>query len=129
MEIEEVKSTAKLSNGSLPGMSMENKKASQGIQFLEDQGLNLYAVLDCAGLPDPAVALMQEDQIPLSDYARLVLLGNAGPRVWKRLQASGMKGRHPVDQYSRQIAKIFWEQYLDSPEVVVLYPHGFQGRL
>ena len=57
---------------------MDQENLSYGIEFLAQRGLNLYAVLDCASLPDEVVQVMRKQDIPVSEYSRLVLLGHGG---------------------------------------------------
>jgi hypothetical protein len=65
---------------------MNQRHVRAGIYFLEQAGLNLVAVLDCAALPESTVRIMRESGVPLSVYRRLVLLGHGGKRMWQALQ-------------------------------------------
>ena len=71
---------------------------------LAAEGINLFAVLDSTALPEAAVTALRQADIPLTDYRRLLLLGNAGATFWQRLHHAGrFAGRaNPVDEHSRR---------------------------
>ena len=98
------------------------EKITEGIRFLSQAGLNLYAVLDCASLPQDVLEMMRQQGIRLERYSRLVLLGHGGRRLWEALQAFGHQTNDPVDYYSLVMTKTFIEQYLGSPSSLMLYP-------
>jgi hypothetical protein len=70
---------------------MNQMHVRAGIRFLEQAGLNLVAVLDCAALPEATGRIMRESGVPLSVYRRLVLLGHGGKRMWQARQKRGVK--------------------------------------
>ena len=59
---------------------MDKGELSQGIEFLAEQGLNLFATLRCEALPDDVVKAMLAEDIPLHDYTNLILVGHGGRR-------------------------------------------------
>jgi hypothetical protein len=63
---------------------MNQMRLVEGIRFLEQAGLNLAAVLDCAELSEATAQIMAQAGVPLSAYWRLTLVGRGG-------QAWGMK--------------------------------------
>jgi hypothetical protein len=65
---------------------MNQRRVRAGIRFLEQAGLNLVAVLDCAALPETTAQIMRESGVPLDACRRLVLLGHGGKRMWQALQ-------------------------------------------
>lgn len=97
-------------------------KFEAGLRFLAQGGLNLAAVLDPAALPDSARQLMNDSNVPLDEYRRLVLLGHGGQRLWKALQAQGMETADPVDHYSAALTRRFIRDYLDDAPTHWLYP-------
>ena len=101
---------------------MNNEQLRQGIEFLAEAGLNLYAVLDCASLPDEIAEMFHQQGIRLAQYSRLVLLGHGGQQMWKQLQVFGHRTKDPVDHYSQVMAQTFIEQYLGGPSSLMLYP-------
>ncbi|MGB0384621.1 MAG: hypothetical protein ACPGWR_07335 [Ardenticatenaceae bacterium] len=101
---------------------MNREKISEGIQFLSEAGLNLYAVLDCGSLPEDVALMMREQGIRLEEYSRLVLLGHGGRRMWEALNEFGKPPHDPVDTYSLRMTKVFIDDYLGSPRHMMLYP-------
>jgi epoxyqueuosine reductase len=93
-----------------------------GIQFLAQGGLNLFASLDLAALPEPIRQMMAQSGVPLGDYRRLVLLGHGGRRMWEALQAGGWRTADPVDHYSASLTCQFIADYLGDPPTFWLYP-------
>jgi epoxyqueuosine reductase len=101
---------------------MNQRRVRAGIRFLEQAGLNLVAVLDCAALPETTAQIMRESGVPLDAYRRLVLLGHGGKRMWRALQKWGLKTADPVDYYSTTVTHQFVTDYLDNPPILWLYP-------
>jgi ferredoxin len=99
----------------------------QGTQFLTRQGLNLVAVMDCAALPATITTAMQQAQVPLADYKRLVLVGHAGTAFWQALNEFGLVGSDPVDYYSQLMSVRFVREYLDLDisAYLLLYPGDY----
>ncbi|MCO6452725.1 MAG: hypothetical protein J5I90_18225 [Caldilineales bacterium] len=93
-----------------------------GIRFLAEGGLNLFAILDCAGLPDGIRRMMTEGGAPLAEYRRLVLIGHGGRRLWQALQETGMARDDPIDHYSVDLAGQFMRDYLGDAPTFWLYP-------
>lgn len=104
---------------------MDEAKLSEGIEFLAEQGLNLFASLPCATLPDDVVQAMRAEDIPLHDYTGLVLIGHGGRRLWQALTAFGMQTADPVDHFSRVMTRRFIDEFLGAPPVLMLYPTGY----
>jgi hypothetical protein len=104
---------------------MNQVQLLEGIQFLAEQGLNLFAILDCATLPDETVQALVSEDIPVHDYTRLVLVGHGGRRLWQALAAFGMKTADPVDHFSLTMIRQFIDDYLGAPPVLILYPSGY----
>jgi hypothetical protein len=105
-------------------MAMNETKLFQGVEFLAEQGLNLFAALPCGALPNDIKRTLLAEDIPLQDYRSLVLLGHGGRRLWPALTAFGMKTADPVDHFSLVMTRRFIDAFLDSPPVLMLYPAG-----
>ncbi len=104
---------------------MDEKRFYQGIEFLADQGLNIFATLPCETLPASVAQAMLAEDIPLADYTNLVLIGHGGRRLWQALTAFGMKTADPVDHFSLVMAQRFIDEFLGTPPVLMLYPTGY----
>lgn len=106
-------------------MTRDQVQLLEGIRFLAEQGLNLFATLECAALPGEIVQAMVSEEIPLYDYTSLVLIGHGGRRLWQVLSAFGMKTADPVDHFSLMMTRQFIDDYLGAPPVLTLYPSGY----
>lgn len=77
------------------------------VAFFAEAGLNRQHVFNIADLP----ASILVDLPPLPAERQLILLGHAGRQLWNGVQAAGIPGDHPIDEYCRQtIARFFAEQ-------------------
>ena len=96
---------------------LESEKIADGVQFLAENGLNLFAVLDCATLPE-----VIQESLPEGGFRRLVLLGNGGSAFWQALQRHGMDAVDPVDRFSLLLAQTFIDDYLGEAHSEMVYP-------
>ena len=62
---------------------------------LAEAGLNRQHVFNLADLPAALLAPLGD----LSGFRQLILLGHGGRRLWDCVQAAGMAGEHPIDDY------------------------------
>jgi|GEM_PF-79743 len=99
---------------------------NDGIHFLAEHGLNLFAVFDCATLPQPIYNAFATDGIPLEPYSRLVLFGNGGGHLWEALKSStmgrGIDSADPVDDFSQKLTEHFICHYLPAAQTHIFYP-------
>lgn len=98
------------------------QQLQSGIQFLAEAGLNLFASLACAALPEPLKAQLLAAEVPLSAYGRLILIGHGGRHLWAQLQNGAMNVPDPVDSYSLRLTQQFIRDYLENAPHVMLYP-------
>ena len=108
---------------------LDKAQLNRGIQFLAGQGLNLYAVFDCTTLPHSIIHTTATENIPWREYTRLMLLGNAGTRLWPALTTFGMKTADPVDYFSLEVTRNFINNFLDGPPTLILYPQAYNVPL
>jgi hypothetical protein len=71
-----------------------------GQEALAADGLNLLAVLAVADLP-AALRAPLAGAPGAPPAPRLVLVGNAGPALWRTVQAAGIASDDPIDDFSR----------------------------
>ena len=90
--------------------------------MLSRQGLNLFAILSADLFPDAFNTAVLEAGIELDDYPSLIVVGHSGNTLWRQLNASGMHGPDPVDQFSVKHVRHFIDAYLDRCPHVLLYP-------
>ncbi len=93
-----------------------------GLHFLAQNGLNLFASFSTNTLPQPMHSQLKKNGISLDAYSHLMLTGNGGTLFWARLQEAGLKTADPVDTFSIQLTQQFITHYLDNPPQVQLYP-------
>jgi len=75
---------------------------------LSAQGLNLQAVLDLNQLPADVIDSLALDETERASYTQLLLIGHRGRQLWQTMQARGMHGEHPIDDFSReQMVQLF----------------------
>lgn len=98
-------------------MTLKSGKIDAGIHALAENGLNLFAVLDCASLPNAV-----QKSLPEGDFRRLVLVGNGGNVFWQALQRHGMGGANPVDQFSLSLTQTFMDEVLGTAVSEIVYP-------
>lgn len=101
---------------------MNKSKVQNGIDWLAESGLNLFAVLDSGKLPTAVTNILQSSNIPTTDYTRLVLIGHGGKTLWSQLKKSDMGVAHPVDTYSLTRTQQFIDDYLDGADSLIVYP-------
>lgn len=97
------------------------RSVDKGIQFLADNGLNMFAVLAVDELPEKTADFLHANNVPIDGYSRLVLTGNGGGQIWQSLQAHGMSAENPMDQFSRDLSQTFIDDYLGG-DGKILYP-------
>ncbi|MCP5099403.1 MAG: hypothetical protein GY943_27935 [Chloroflexi bacterium] len=93
-----------------------------GIAFLANAGLNLFAVLDRETLPDSIKEVMEKTAVPLQSYNRLLLLGHGGTTLWHSMTTTDWEMANPIDHYSIKISQTFITKHLLNKQAVRLYP-------
>ena len=87
-------------------------------EFLDAAGLNRQHVFDLAALPAAITAPLA----PLPNERQLILLGHSGRRLWQQVQAAGIGGEHPIDDYTLQTVRRWLADSLPGRHYRVLYP-------
>ena len=98
------------------------QKLQHGIEQLNSEGLNLFAILKFNRLPEQVRSCFAAFDIPFSDESRIILIGHAGKTLWKCLQKVDMQGHDPIDQYSREAATRFAQNVLNKADYQIAYP-------
>ena len=101
-----------------------DRQFAQGVQFLANNGLNLFASLRCVELPEALQTQLRHGNVPVDDYSHLLLTGHGGRLLWQKLQEVGMETADPVDTFSTQLTTQFITDYLSNPPHLMLYPFG-----
>ncbi len=104
---------------------MKSSSIQEGISWLAEGGLNLFTVLDVGELETAVTTILTASNIPYTNYARLILTGHGGKRMWSQLQQTDMSIANPVDTYSLNLTQYFIDAYLDGTESLIIYPANY----
>lgn len=110
-------------------MFMNGQSIDDGVQFLANAGLNLFAVFALDGLPAPVATAVANASPSPNPYQRLLLIGHGGPTLWRQLQANSPAATDPVDSYSIATTHQFIDRYLAGAASLILYPSNDQYLL
>ena len=86
--------------------------------FFTAAGLNRQHVFNVGDLPADIVAGLE----PRPYERQLILLGHAGRQLWDCVQAAGLPGEHPIDDYCRQAVARFFSEQLPGTAYRLPYP-------
>lgn len=86
--------------------------------FLDAAGLNRQHVFDLNSLPDELRATIGDTD----GFDQLILIGHGGRRLWECVQASGIGGEHPIDDYCRQTVDRWFAECLPGIRFRIVYP-------
>lgn len=86
--------------------------------FLDAAGLNRQHVFDLATLPDDVRATLGDT----AGYRQLILIGHGGRRLWECVQASGIGGAHPIDDYCVQTVQRWFAEQMPGTRYRIVYP-------
>lgn len=86
--------------------------------FLDAAGLNRQHVFDLASLPDDVRATLGDT----AGFRQLILIGHGGRRLWECVQASGIGGEHPIDDYCVQTIGRWFADQLPGRTFRIVYP-------
>lgn len=89
---------------------------------LAAQGLNLQAVLDLRQLPADVTGSLALDETERSLYTQLLLIGHRGSQIWQTMQERGMRGEHPIDEFSRQLMTQLFAGPLAGHHYRIIFP-------
>lgn len=95
-----------------------NKAPAFPGHFLDAAGLNRQHVFDLADLPATLLATLDV----AAGERQLILIGHGGRQLWERLQASGMAGDDPIDDYSTRTIRHWFAQELPEHRWRILFP-------
>ena len=97
-------------------------EVAAGFQVLRDAGLVMQATLPLETLPAWAVEPMTAAEVAVEDFQCLVMLGQAGTRLWEYIQSIGTETEHPFDTVSQSLAASFVKDHLGAPNWQLVYP-------
>lgn len=85
---------------------------------LDAAGLNRQHLFDLAALPETIRATLGDT----TGFSQLLLIGHGGRRLWECVQASGIGGSDPIDDYTRQTLAEWFARELPGSDYRILYP-------
>ena len=103
-------------------MAQINMQFDEGKAYLADKGLNLVGALAVDALPESIRQPLLQLGVDLAAYARLVVIGHAGRRLWEVLADERQGTPDPVDTFSIRHTTCFAETYLQDEAWQLLYP-------
>ncbi|MCZ4306997.1 hypothetical protein O4G98_19865 [Zoogloeaceae bacterium G21618-S1] len=89
---------------------------------LDRVGLNLQAVFDLNALPTQARDRLARAFDGAHRYRQLILIGNAGPTLWRSVCADGLAADHPIDDFSIRTVERWFAQHSPGHRMHRLYP-------
>lgn len=90
--------------------------------LLWEQGLNLQAIFDLQDLPKDVVAALDDAVPDLSRFRQLILIGHGGRKLWESLKAAHINSDDPIDTFSVNSVKQYFENHLQHCRYQILYP-------
>ena len=95
-----------------------NKLDSFPAQLFDQAGLNRQHVFKLADLPADILPGLGDHQ----QYSQLILLGHGGKKLWACVQAAGMTGEHPIDDYTIQTCQAIFAEHFPKHRYHIIYP-------
>ena len=96
---------------------MSDPRAFPTVLF-DQAGLNRQHVFTIDALPEAVRSTLGDTE----NFRQLILLGHGGKHLWRCIQAAGMAGENPIDDYVVQtVAQIFADHFADQKYRIV-YP-------
>lgn len=86
--------------------------------FLNEAGLNRQHVFDLSALPADLAGRLEVQ----AGERQLILFGHGGRRLWQCVQASGIAGENPIDDYSVQTVARWFADCLPGHRYRLLFP-------
>lgn len=85
---------------------------------LDDAGLNLHAVFALDRLP----AGVRDSLDPGRSYRQLILIGNGGRALWTAIEAEGITGENPIDEFSVRRVEAWLAAHASGRRHQIVYP-------
>jgi epoxyqueuosine reductase len=85
-------------------------------EALNAVGLNRQAVFDVASLPEPIRSTLG------TTSGQLILIGHAGKQLWQAVQAAGIAGSDPIDDFTIATLQHWFADFLPGHSYQILYP-------
>lgn len=95
---------------------------SPDFSALDTAGLNLQAVFELTALPPALRQRLTAQTDPAPRYRQLILIGNAGPALWRAVSAAGLRGPDPIDDFSVHHVLRWFAEHCPGAALHRLYP-------
>ncbi len=99
-----------------------NSAETRTIPQLGKNGLNLQAVFNLEELPQEIIHSITQQTFNISKYKQLILLGHGGTAFWAALKESTIQSNNPVDDFSKQIVKKYFDSEHQGHAYHIVYP-------
>lgn len=86
--------------------------------LFDQAGLNRQHLFNLASLPDEIRAKLGDT----ADFRQLILLGHGGKKLWECVQAAGLPGEDPIDDYVMQRVRRIFAHHLANKNYRIVYP-------
>ncbi|MCB1955719.1 MAG: hypothetical protein KDG55_08580 [Rhodocyclaceae bacterium] len=94
---------------------------SPDFSMLDAAGMNLQAILDLDALA-PGLRERVLAELDPGPWRRILVLANAGPRLWRTVREAGVPGPDPIDDFSRALFARWWRAQGTGARHQVLFP-------
>ncbi len=95
---------------------------SQGVQFLSQNGYNLFSITASSSLPQDILDDLAAQNIDFGKFSSLITIGSGGRQLWKALDNENRDPIDPVNCFTERIVPEFIKTYLKGSEIVPLFP-------
>ncbi|MDX8388163.1 MAG: hypothetical protein R8M46_06470 [Ghiorsea sp.] len=97
-------------------------------ELLLRNGLNLQAVFNLQDLPQPLSTKIQTMHPNIADFKQLIVFAHGGKDMWQAMKSSDYAhSENPVDAFSKDAVKTYFEQDLTNHNCHFIYPHESQN--
>ena len=92
------------------------------VEYLDNEGINLFSIIDLAGLTADLKAKLAAGCPQLDSYSQLLLFGHGGTRFWQRLSELEIESSNPVDERSVHVIAAWLGKFAKGSDHKILYP-------
>lgn len=92
-------------------------------QYFNEKGLNIQAVFNISDLPDGLLKGVDGVDVNADDFSQLIVIGHLGRELWSYVkQSQFVLEDNPIDDFSIQAVRGFFNLYWPSHKYEILYP-------
>jgi len=91
-------------------------------QYLDEQGLNIQAILNIDELPANIQESIRLAAINFPRFNQLILIGHLGRDMWQHINLNSMETDDPIDEYSVNTIQTYFREFHSENHYQILYP-------